>query len=71
VTLTIEEVFWTALCSCGWSTDAKNEAEVAADKVRNHVLIFHKKDSGVRIGLISHRELRTSRQLPAMGVRVD
>lgn len=67
--MVIYELFWRANCSCGWRTDVKNEPEVCVDKVKNHLLTFHRSD-GAEIEISSWREQRESGRLPAMGTPV-
>lgn len=62
----ISEVFWNAECSCGWQTVAPNEPEVVCDKIKIHLLTFHR---GVPAGLkvTSYFEVRQLGLLPALG----
>lgn len=66
------EWFWHATCSCGWETTRKNEAEVCVDKVKNHLLMFHRTAAGADFGnatvtITAVQESREQGQLPATG----
>ena len=62
----ITEVFWNAICTCGWRTDVKNDADTVGNKVRNHLMTYHREDAA-QIQIQSWIEQREEGQLPATG----
>jgi hypothetical protein len=67
MTNVVHTIFWTARCdTCGWTTDAPNEAEVVCHKVATHLAAFHR-DTGADVSIASYRETRPQNELPALG----
>ena len=66
MTNVITEVFWNAACSCGWRTEAPNDADTVCNKVATHLKQQHETTTA-SISITSYFEVRPYGVLPALG----
>ena len=66
MTMQIQEVFWNAVCSCGWRTVSPNDIDTVVNKVSLHLKQTHERTTA-SVSLTSYLETRPHGVLPALG----